>query len=584
MRQDIQEAFNDIEKVIKARGADYNAVYLLYELGHTCIDKENSPEDGKAILRYARRLIEKIIIPDDVDDVTRVRECWRIADSCRDNNLAVPEITLYMDILLLLAQNKDFDSYLLYLEHKRTEDTRFYLPKRKHFIKHGIIPAMQDMIDDKLDILAISMPPGTQKTTCLKFFNSAVIGWDVRKFNLFFSHSADITRMYYDGVLNICTDNQEYAWSEIFPGLFVNHTNAKMGQFNVGSYKPFPSLQTASRDASLAGKIRANNYLMIDDLIARQEEALNMKYLDKLWANTYNVDAKQRMLDGCKEIHISTRWSIHDIVGRLKRLYDGNDSKRTRFIAIPDIDEETGKSNFDYEYMGFSVEFFNNIALGMDKISYDALYKSRPIEREGLLYHEEDLRRFMSLPEKEPDAVLGICDVKNKGTDFMFLPVLYQYGADFYLVDCVCDNDVDFKKQYEKLSDILVRHRVLSCEFESNTGGDRVAYEVQKKVHEKKGTCAIITHPTETNKETRIISNNDWVKGQIVFRDKSLYAPKDDYGIMMDWLLCYSTVGKNDHDDVPDGLANFRLYVDRMQPQLATVTATFNPFRSRGYH
>lgn len=586
MREDIAEIFNTTKNYIDQRGiADFNAIRNLYDLGKAAIVQEKEYEDAKYILKYARKEAERLIIPDAKDDIERVRNCWKVVDAVRDNNQAVPEIAVYLEILLVLAQSKmrDFDSYLLYLERKRDEKDRFYLPKRKHFIKHGIIQALQDMIDDKLEILTLSMPPGTQKTTCLKFFNSAVIGWDVRKFNLFFSHSSDITRMYYDGVLDICTNVDEYAWNDIFPRLFVNRTNAKMGQFNVGSYKPFPSLQTTSKGAENAGKVRCNGYLLVDDLIGSQEEALNIKLLDKLWDNTYTVDARQRKLDGCKEIHIATRWSIHDVIGRLQRLYEGNEKVRARFIAIPDIDEKTGLSNFDYEYMGFTVDFFNDIALAMDDVSYRALYKSEPIEREGLLYHEEDLRRFLSVPEKEPDAILAVCDVKGKGTDYMFLPVMLQYGDDFYLVDAICDDNSDYEVQYAKLTEILVKYSVQSCEFESNAGGDRVALEVQKRVLERGGSCSITTHPTETNKETRIIVNAEWVKKHVLFRDKSMYTPKEDYGIMMNWLLCYSTVGKNNHDDVPDGLANFRLYVTGMQPQLAKVEAVFNPFRTRGY-
>lgn len=586
MREDIAEIFNTTKNYIDQRGiADFNAIRNLYDLGKAAIVQEREYEDAKYILKYARKEAERLIIPDAKDDIERVRNCWKVVDAVRDNNQAVPEIAVYLEILLVLAQSKmrDFDSYLLYLERKRDEKDRFYLPKRKHFIKHGIIQALQDMVDDKLEILTLSMPPGTQKTTCLKFFNSAVIGWDVRKFNLFFSHSSDITRMYYDGVLDICTNVDEYAWNDIFPRLFVNRTNAKMGQFNVGSYKPFPSLQTTSKGAENAGKVRCNGYLLVDDLIGSQEEALNIKLLDKLWDNTYTVDARQRKLDGCKEIHIATRWSIHDVIGRLQRLYEGNEKVRARFIAIPDIDEKTGLSNFDYEYMGFTVDFFNDIALAMDDVSYRALYKSEPIEREGLLYHEEDLRRFLSVPEKEPDAILAVCDVKGKGTDYMFLPVMLQYGDDFYLVDAICDDNSDYEVQYAKLTEILVKYSVQSCEFESNAGGDRVALEVQKRVSERGGSCSITTHPTETNKETRIIVNAEWVKKHVLFRDKSMYTPKEDYGIMMNWLLCYSTVGKNNHDDVPDGLANFRLYVTGMQPQLAKVEAVFNPFRTRGY-
>ena len=487
-----------------------------------------------------------------------------------------------MEIMLLLARNRDFDAYLLYLEYKRLQKDRFYLPKRKQLLRLGLIQDLQDMIDDKLDILTISMPPGTGKTTLSKFFISAVIGWFPNDFNLFWSHSADIARMYYDGVYDFLANSTEYAWGEIFAGLRVTSTNAKMGSINIGAYRPFASLQTTSTGAENAGKVRASKFLMVDDLIGKLEEALNINTLEKLW-RSYSTDARQRKIDGCKEIMIATRWSVHDPIGKLERAYEGNTSVRTRFISVPDIDEETGESNFDYEIDGFSVEFYNNQALLMDEISYKCLYKNQPIEREGLLYHDEDLMRYLSLPLDEPDAVLAICDVKNKGIDYMFQPAFLQYGDMFYLVDCVCDNNVDFDIQYEKLSNLLVEYRVQSAEYESNTGGDRVGFEVEKRVKEKGWNTTITLHPTETNKEARIISNNDWVKRHIYFRDRSLYEKKSDYGRMMDMLLTYSVVGKNVNDDVPDGLANFRLYVDRMQPQLAKVEAVFNPFRSRGY-
>lgn len=605
MRQDIQDTFlslqnsledtkRKIEKLTNDGGSEeeiaalcekrLNIIETLHDLADSAIEKEKEVEQGVDIARFAREEMEKVICPVDIDDpVKRVREVWRIVDNCRDDFLAVNEIYVYLDILLLLARNRDFDSYLLYLEKNRIEKDRLYLPKRKQFLKVGIIDSLQDMIDDKLDILTISMPPGVGKTSLSKFFISAVIGWFPTEFNLFWSHSADIARMYYDGVYDILSNNTEYTWQEIFAGLAVTNTNAKMGCLNVGKYKPFQSLQTTSTGAENAGKVRASKFLMLDDLIGKLEEALNINQLEKLW-RAYSTDSRQRKIDGCKEIHIATRWSVHDVIGKLQRAYEGNNKTRTRFIAIPDIDEETGESNFDYEYDGFSKQFYEDQALLMDDISYRCLYKNQPIEREGLLYHDEDLRRYLSLPLQEPDAILAICDVKNKGTDYMFMPVMCQYGNDYYLVDCVCDDNSDFDVQYEKLSDLLVRDNVLSCEFESNTGGDRVAYEVQERVTKKGGSCTITTHPTETNKETRIIVNADWVKRSVLFRDKSLYTPKEDYGIMMNWLLCYSTVGKNNHDDVPDGLANFRLFVDGMRPQIATVEAAFNPFRSRGYY
>lgn len=488
---------------------------------------------------------------------------------CNDYFELVIEFTKGTDEIFCLSRKKDK-----------------YKPKRKK-MKRFItdIQYVDDeeckciYIDDESHLYITDNYIITHNTTLEKFFSSWIIGRHPKDYSLFFSHSSDITRMFYDGVLDITTSD-EYTWSEIFPDVKLRDTNAKAEKMDFGKYKPFYSLQCTSVGSKNSGKVRCNRYLYCDDLIGGIEEALNKNRLDNLW-RIYSVDARQRKLnEQVKEIHIATRWSVHDVIGRLQALYAGN--KRARFIAIPDIDPVTGKSNFDYKYNGMSVEFFEAQALVMDDISYKCLYKNEPIEREGLLYHEEELRRFASLPIREPDAILGICDVKNKGTDFMFLPCMYQYDTDYYLLDCICDDTTDYGLQYERLSNIIVNHNMQQCEFESNSGGDRVSFEVNKLVEKKGGRCNITDKPTETNKETRIIVNADWVKKHVLFRDKENYAPKDDYGIMMTWLLTYSVVGKNPHDDVPDGLANFALYVTRGS-RIAKAEAAFNPFRAGVY-
>lgn len=467
---------------------------------------------------------------------------------------------LYWQALLFEAPHL-FDSYLLYLEKNREEKDKFYAPKRKQLNKHGLIQAMQDLEDDKLDILSISMPPGTQKTTLEKFFASWIIGRHPDDFSLFFSHSSDITRMFYDGVLDITTNEAEYTWNEIFPDVHFESTNAKRETINFNKYKPFSNLQCTSVGSKNAGKVRCNRYLYCDDLIGGIEEALNKNYLDKLW-RIYGTDAKQRKMDGCKEIHIATRWSVHDVIGRLISTYEGN--SRTRFIAVHDIDPVTGESNFDYEYNGFTVEFFHDQELTMDEISYKCLYKNEPIEREGLLYHENDIRRYLSLPQREPDAIIGICDTKDTGTDYLFLPCVEVYGNDYYCIDCICDDNADYGVQYENCANLIVYNKMQQCEFEHNNGGGRVGYDVNKLVEEKGWSCNITSNFTSGNKETKIIVNADWVKKHVLFKDKSMYKPKDHYGVMMAFLLSYSVRGKNPHDDVPDGWAQFALFVQNL--------------------
>lgn len=93
-----------------------------------------------------------------------------------------------------------------------------------------------------------------------------------------------------------------------------------MQQFNVGKYKPFPSLQTTSVGAKSAGKVRASKFLLTDDMIGSLEEALNKNYLDKMWG-AYTVDALQRKQ--LIAIIILAKRSCKQHVGQLKMLLEG---------------------------------------------------------------------------------------------------------------------------------------------------------------------------------------------------------------------------------------------------------------------
>lgn len=559
MSLELQKAVSSYESYINKHGIDLEVVNAYHTAVFWANEKDNDTETALKIAPRAKELMNQYVINGAGGDI------WELEKFCFANKTGHEMVDKWYEILKLEAQNKVLDSYLLFLEKNRVPRERFYAPKRKQFAKFGLIDAYQGAIDDKYDIVCVSLVPGSGKTTLLKFFNSAVIGWFPKDYNLFYSHSGDITRMYYDGVMQMVTDNQEYTWHEIFPDLQVTSTNAKMQQFNVGSYKAFQSLQTTSVGAESAGKVRASKFLFVDDMIGKQEEALNKNYLEKLWS-AYSVDARQRKTmdyDGkpCKEIINATRWSTVDVIGRVIQTYYGN--PRVKVISIPDIDPRTGESNFDYEFGGFTVAFFNDQALTMDDISYRCLFKQEPIEREGLLYHEDEIRRYSSLPDREPDAIIGVCDTKSKGIDYMVLLCMYQYGDDFYMVDCVCDNGSDFGLQKEKLSNVITDNNMQQCEFESNAGGDRLAHEVNEMVEKKGGRCNITTKATETNKETRIIVNSDWVKKHCLFKDKDNYTPKSDYGVFMSFLLSYSVAGKNKFDDVPDCMANFALYISR---------------------
>lgn len=713
--QSLISAVNSYDNYIQRKGIDEQVIDAYIEACRVAINGEKDITYGLQITNRSKGIVERFCMERTGGTI------WDLEKYSFANKTHYSLTDKLYDVLLLEAQNKVVDSAYRYLEKKREPRERFYMPRRKQFLKIGLMDAIQGMIDDKYDILCVSLIPGagkaqpmyskiltpngfvymkdlkigtkviagngeianvigvypqgkrkiyeitlndgskcrcsdnhlwktrtkyknnceiviefeyvrlywytfemeipclengkeiwkkidsieyigkeecqcimidnpchlyitddyiiTHNTTVEKMLNALVAGWFPRDFNLFYSHSGDITRMYYDGVYDICTNSDEYTWNEIFPNLSVTSTNAKMEQFNIGKYKPFPSVQCTSVGSKNAGKVRASKFLFVDDMIGGIEEAMNPIILDKLW-DKYAVDARQRKTqdtDGknCKEIHIATRWSVNDVIGRIQNMYEGN--PRVKVIAVPDIDPKTGLSNFDYEFSGFTVAFFEDQQLLMDEISYRCLYKQEPIEREGLLFPEEKIRRYLNLPHGEPEIITGQCDTKGKGTDFFVLPVLQKYGEDYYCVDAVCDNTADYEMQYENAANVLVNNKVQECEFERNAGGDRVAMEVNKRVESKGWICNITDTPTETNKEARIFQCSNWILQHVIFKDPSLYKPNEPYGVMMSLLKRYSVSGKKQLDDVPDVFSNFALRITNGN-RVAKVEAIQNPF------
>lgn len=719
--QNLISAVNSYDNYIQRKGIDEQVIDAYIEACRVAINGEKDITYGLQITNRSKGIVERFCMERTGGTI------WDLEKYSFANKTHYSLTDKLYDVLLLEAQNKVVDSAYRYLEKKREPRERFYMPRRKQFLKIGLMDAIQGMIDDIYDILCVSLIPGagkaqpmyskiltpngfvymkdlkigtkviagngeianvigvypqgkrkiyeitlddgskcrcsdnhlwktrtkyknnceiviefeyvrlywytfemeipclengkeiwkkidsieyigkeecqcimidnlchlyitddyiiTHNTTVEKMLNALVAGWFPRDFNLFYSHSGDITRMYYDGVYDICTNSDEYTWNEIFPNLSVTSTNAKMEQFNIGKYKPFPSVQCTSVGSKNAGKVRASKFLFVDDMIGGIEEAMNPMILDKLW-DKYAVDARQRKTqdtDGknCKEIHIATRWSVNDVIGRIQNMYEGN--PRVKVIAVPDIDPKTGLSNFDYEFSGFTVAFFEDQQLLMDEISYRCLYKQEPIEREGLLFPEEKIRRYLNLPHGEPEIITGQCDTKGKGTDFFVLPVLQKYGEDYYCVDAVCDNTADYEMQYENAANVLVNNKVQECEFERNAGGDRVAMEVNKRVESKGWICNITDTPTETNKEARIFQCSNWILQHVIFKDPSLYKPNEPYGVMMSLLKRYSVSGKKQLDDVPDVFSNFALRITNGN-RVARAEAISNPFSmSRRY-
>lgn len=458
---------------------------------------------------------------------------------------------------LLFDAPYDFDAHCRYIEWNRDPDKRFYLPRRSRLLP--VAQKLQKLADGKLKLLAISLPPGVGKTTLAIFFLTWLAGKHPDKPILGGSHSNSFLRGVYDECLRIMDPHGEYLWSDVFPRVSVTSTNAQDMKIDLGYPKRFTTLEFSSVGSGNAGKVRAEQLLYCDDLVDGIEAALSRERMDKLW-NLYATDLRQRKIGACRELHIATRWSVHDVIGRLEQQY--GDDPEAEFIRIPALDEND-ESNFDYgNHAGFTTQMYHEQRDVMDDASWRALYMNEPIEREGQLYSDDELRKYFELPEGAPDAVLAVCDTKTTGADYAFLPILYQYGQDYYLEACVCDNGKEEVVE-ARIAEALLAHKVQMARFESNSAGGTIARNVQKAIKAEGGRCHINTKYTTDNKQTKIIVNSPWVKEHVLFNEEKIKTDKE-YRRMYQFLTGYTVAGKNKHDDVPDGMACFAIYAQEL--------------------
>lgn len=460
---------------------------------------------------------------------------------------------------LLFDAPYDFDAAIRYAEWDREPKKKFYMPRRKQLLP--VVRAMQRLSERKIRILGVMAPPGVGKTTIELMF-MVMEGLKNPDLSILMgSHSNSFLRGAYEEVGRMLDPKGEYLWKDIFPTVQVVKTNAQDMRIDLGKRKRFETFEFSSIGSGNAGKVRASNLLVADDLVPDIESAMSKERMDKLWQQYY-TDLMQRMIGDCVQLLVQTPWTLHDPIDRLELTHA--DDLLAEFIHLPALDEND-ESNFDYPYgLGFTTEFYRNQRDIMDDASWRALYMTQPIEREGQLYNEDELRRYFELPDREPDAILFVCDTKDKGTDYCVMPICYQYGNDFYCEDIVCDNS-NPEIVEARLVSKLIEHKAQMGQFESNSAGGKVAEKVQKEVKERGGIAKITTKYTTSNKETRIIVASPWVKEHILFKDNSIIKKDKEYRKMLNQLCSYTMAGRNKNDDVCDAWSMFANYVQQLE-------------------
>ena len=474
----------------------------------------------------------------------------------RDLREAKEVMGVHKRVLLLAAQNNHFDSFLQYLEFDRNPDKRFYLPRRK--VLTPIVSAFQEVADGKLDLLTVSQPKRTGKTTLGLLFVLFRAGRAPNGSSICSGAGNDLVKSFYNGCLDILTKPEEYLFYEMFPKATLISTNADEKTINLETKKRFASITCRSIDGALTGSTEATpeGVMYLDDLVSDELEANNRTRLDTLW-DKVRGDLLGRRLEGCPIVAQGTRYSLYDPLGRLQDIAPTM-GWRTKVVEIPALDPITDESNFEIVLNGkrmFTTEYYRKERELVTPVQWASQFQQEPFEAKGLTFPEDKLNRYMELPvDIEPDAIIAVCDTAESGSDSCAMPIAYIYGEDVFIEDVVFDNgtaDVT-KPQCAKK---LVQHKVSTATFESNNAGSYFARDVNDLVKKLGGRTSIRTKRTISNKQTRIEFASDGILKHFYFKDKSKYERGSQYWNFMKELTSYTRSGKVPHDDSPDSLS-----------------------------
>lgn len=447
-----------------------------------------------------------------------------------------------------------FDDYLQGVEYDRPLAKKFYLPRR-HYLKR-YVDAYQLVLEGKLDFLSMSIIKRGGKSQLGINFVDMLSGRNPDKATLMEGTGDDLVNSFYKGCLEYLLTPSEYNYYDIFPQRKLVQTNADTKIFNLDSKSRFPTVMCRSIDARQVGLSEATNLLYLDDLVEGREEAKNRKRLDEKW-EIISGDILGRAIEGTPIVVCGTRYSLYDPMGRLQEEMR-KQGKRMMVIEVPALDPVTDESNFEYERDGkkvFTTQYFRDQRTMLSAEQWESEFQQQPFEAKGLLFPKHELNYYFELPvDKEPDAVVAVCDTAESGEDACAMPIAKLYGDEVYIVDVLFDDSPATVTKPE-CAQKLIYNKVVSATFESNNAGTYFARDVQNLLNERGYVCNIRTKRTLSNKQTRMEFAAPNIINKFYFKDPSTYERGSQYDMFMRQVVSHTRVTKKGHDDAPDSLA-----------------------------
>lgn len=418
----------------------------------------------------------------------------------------------------------------------------------------------------------------THNSTIMVFFGAWIALRHPLSHNAFGTHSGMLADHFYKEMLELFT-SPEYCFEELYAFFqpkvkFIEDKSAEKMTISFGTKGDFPTFTFRGIDGTWTGAvdISSDGYLFVDDLVRDRTHSLSPKRMNDTFSEYLNkmVDRKN---DGAKEIMIGTLWNVLDPIKRLEEMYKNDD--RYVFKKIPALNENN-ESNFAYDVKGFSTEYYlemrDKLIKAGNEAEWMAKYQQAPYVREGLLFPLDQLRFFNGImPVDHKFTFITVCDVAFGGGDSVSMPIgLWDEDTNWiYVIDWYF-NSAGVSITVPGVADMLVKYGIKEITFEKNNGGQLYAQQVQEELEKRGYTCSCNTKPAPNNisKEDKIKGYEGKIKTLIIFLDGTkhdkermlaegvtYYERSPQYERALEEMSMFVTIGKVDHDDACDSIA-----------------------------
>ena len=551
------QAVESYDKFINDHGISEQAVNAYVEACKTAYLVENDIVYGLEISEKCKKYIHDLIYLSTKGGNFKLLEEW-----AQQNKQEIALINQYYEILKLESPYM-VDSYKLYIEKNRKRKDRFYEPRRKTLKQ--ISDAIQDLEEDKLDILFLHMPPRCGKSGDITMDVSWHCARNTELSNLYVTYKEGLGGAFLDGVQEIYQD-PTYCFSDVFPDVKIVATDAKNNKLDLNREKKYKSLSGKGLESGLNGEYDASGWLVVDDPLEGIQDVLSKEVL-KRKQTIFDNNVLSRKKENCKLILLGTLWSVNDLYGNYLDFLETHDTGfRYRIIRIPALNDKE-ESNFDYDYnVGFSTQHYLTTRakheMNNDMAGWQAQYMQNPIERDGTVFDPEQMLYYSSLPDKKPLKVIAHCDCALGGEDFLSCPVAFYYEnvdgtLDGYVEDVVYDNSEKHVTQPQIIA-MIKKYKIRQIHFESNQGGEGYKDDIEAAIKGDKSykePCIITSSWAQSgkSKEQRIWDNAQDIR---MLRFKDPQHRSKQYRMFMQNLFAFTMIhSKRFQDGAPDSLA-----------------------------